>query len=949
MKAKFLMVLAAGLLTSATLAGCGEKGDKPVVVVDAITSITLDKTSVKFVEEGDSATLTATLSKTGDPDTTVTWSSSNPSVATVDSDGKVTAVASEGTAVITASCGGKSATCVIGFYEAANGAFNYSNLDYDVKTAITGALEKWAVDNLLTGITVFEDGGWNLTNTRVEKGAPAYIKGYGFGTLAEGRLTAPLAAEEESQYKMYYHTYESSDPAKILYMDDDGGVVSGLVGYCSGAYYDIIMDETRTSYEWVHDLATNDEPVAVNPDADGASTVYRFPVKTGSAAKYSTLTKNSNLTKYNNREIALEDYITPYKVYYTKAYGMRRNSEIKDKNSGSIKGGEAYVKASSAGFNEEEWAKVGIKSGHSEELGDYIEFTLNQAVTPFWARYYLGGSMFAPVPEDFLKDLGGGNLADGIALWGKFDNTATLSPVDTFLSTGPYVLKEWVKDSKITYARNPNYVYGEDPKTTRPSHYYIEGVYIDVITALDQDNEAALKKFEAGKLDSCGVPSTKLSDYTSDPRATLIPGETTTKLNLNTCTAEQWEQLFGEHGSITQTPTDSYWDVEPAMANKAFVNGLSYAIDRLTYASKLGRTPSSNYFGSGYYANPEEALFYNDTPEHEAAVAEFLDGTEYGYSLEKAKLAFKQATEELIAEGYYSEGDTISIEIAWQASSQENTYAKPLAKMIEDAFNASGSRLNLEITHWYPKADYSEVYYDKMMVGQFDIGFGGIEGNAFDPLNFFEVLKSDNSSSFTLNWGADTSKVDPLNPIIYDDGTGAKAWSFDGLWEVADHGGIVENGVKIDPVKSCYSKRPTKLGSDTERINDLYNGYRLTVPVEFADNGDGSVEFDFSHLDVYVFNGGNIELSSDKAVYDKVNKVIVIDVDATTAQQINQAIKVAQNFKDEDITKPDDQWKKNPFVNAQLGKLFSYELYYSLAIKGGAASVNYYAVKTSAE
>ena len=77
----------------------------------AVESVTLDKTSLSLTE-GESATLTATVNPSNATDKTVSWSSSNTSVATVDSNGKVTAVKA-GTATITAKAGGKSATCSV--------------------------------------------------------------------------------------------------------------------------------------------------------------------------------------------------------------------------------------------------------------------------------------------------------------------------------------------------------------------------------------------------------------------------------------------------------------------------------------------------------------------------------------------------------------------------------------------------------------------------------------------------------------------------------------------------------------------------------------------------------------------------------------------------------------------------------------------------------------------
>ena len=58
------------------------------------------------------STLSATVNPNNATNKTITWSSSNSSVATIDSNGKVTAVGA-GTTTITAKVGGKTATCTI--------------------------------------------------------------------------------------------------------------------------------------------------------------------------------------------------------------------------------------------------------------------------------------------------------------------------------------------------------------------------------------------------------------------------------------------------------------------------------------------------------------------------------------------------------------------------------------------------------------------------------------------------------------------------------------------------------------------------------------------------------------------------------------------------------------------------------------------------------------------
>ena len=79
--------------------------------VIAVTSVTLSKTELSL-NKGQSETLTATVKPDNATDKSVTWSSSNTAIATVDSNGKVTAIAG-GNATITAKAGDQQATCAV--------------------------------------------------------------------------------------------------------------------------------------------------------------------------------------------------------------------------------------------------------------------------------------------------------------------------------------------------------------------------------------------------------------------------------------------------------------------------------------------------------------------------------------------------------------------------------------------------------------------------------------------------------------------------------------------------------------------------------------------------------------------------------------------------------------------------------------------------------------------
>jgi uncharacterized protein YjdB len=85
---------------SATSHDGGFKAQCKVTVVIPVTGISLDKTSLGLIK-GKSQTLTAAITPEDATDKGVAWASSNPSAASVDSTGKVTAVGG-GTATITA-------------------------------------------------------------------------------------------------------------------------------------------------------------------------------------------------------------------------------------------------------------------------------------------------------------------------------------------------------------------------------------------------------------------------------------------------------------------------------------------------------------------------------------------------------------------------------------------------------------------------------------------------------------------------------------------------------------------------------------------------------------------------------------------------------------------------------------------------------------------------------
>ena len=83
---KVAAAIVVAVLSSAILTSCDpEKGDKTI----AVSGVSINKTSINLAE-GDSETLSATLSPAEATNKSVSWSSSDIGVAMVDYSGKVT-------------------------------------------------------------------------------------------------------------------------------------------------------------------------------------------------------------------------------------------------------------------------------------------------------------------------------------------------------------------------------------------------------------------------------------------------------------------------------------------------------------------------------------------------------------------------------------------------------------------------------------------------------------------------------------------------------------------------------------------------------------------------------------------------------------------------------------------------------------------------------------------
>ena len=221
-------------------------GDKSYATAVPVLGVALDKTSMNLTA-GSTGTLTATINPTDAANKSLTWTSDNEAVATVDENGKVTAVA-EGTAHITAKTvdGEKTAVCAVTVTAKSSGGSSSggsSSPSYPVTTpgktengTVTVSPRSAEKGDTVT-ITVKPDSGYQLDDLAVtdKNGKELKLTDKGNGkytfTMPSGKVKINATFTESSPFSdvstsaYYYEAVKWAQEKGIT-----GGIGNGLFG-----------------------------------------------------------------------------------------------------------------------------------------------------------------------------------------------------------------------------------------------------------------------------------------------------------------------------------------------------------------------------------------------------------------------------------------------------------------------------------------------------------------------------------------------------------------------------------------------------------------------------------------------------------------------------------------------------------------------------------------------
>ena len=324
--------------------------------------------------------------------------------------------------------------------------------------------------------------------------------------------------------------------------------------------------------------------------------------------------------------------------------------------------------------------------------------------------------------------------------------------VDSTMSYGVYKLATFEDAKQVVFVQNENwYGWEKDEAGNLVSYtdfdvdgdvkqqYQTTKIVIDVLT-----QEAAYQAFLKGQLTDYAPTAQELLEYSTSDRLYKVDETYTMRFFFHTNLAKLQALDAGANNENSVV-----------LNNYNFRKAMSLAIDRADFVTATeGWKPAYSLMNGLYhydiYNDPTSS--YRSSPEAMKAIVD-LYGVEYGagkvyatleeayksitgYNLTVAKQLMKQAHDELVADGIYTSGEDITIQIAWSAGAltdADNAQLVKLNQYVNAALEGSGFG---KIT--FTAAGNLKARYDDVIAGSYAIGWGAWGGAALYPFGMMQ-------------------------------------------------------------------------------------------------------------------------------------------------------------------------------------------------------------------
>lgn len=639
----------------------------------------------------------------------------------------------------------------------ANGVYNYKFASPDVRHTFMAAAEDYLLHNQYAGIPLNANAGFSMYSSRMQLASEKHLPVLGFGVRYSTMAAddSKVIMEDGKPGKEGEYTYRiaaTQNPSQWSQWKSDDSVTSDLMDFYYGRLYDYEFKEDKSGYVLAPSLADG-YPIPVDsetlPSGKVVSKKWRIKVKEGLQWKFNDKTDTSMVT---DTTINAVDFYESFKIALTEKWFR------------AISGGGDFCTSTKEIVNAQNfvdglvpWEEVGIKL-----IDDYtFEYEFVDDQSEWDVKYFSGDTSLTPIHTELYEALG-----DKFGIDEK-----------SIAYSGPYYVDYYESDKVVRMKKNE--LFHDSDK------YFYTGRNIYTI----DDAEMRFQEFVAGKLDAVGLPSAHYDEYKDQPGVKRVPGATTFRMMVN--------GLKNREGQLKQFP-ESEWTPEPILSDTDFKMGLYHAIDRKKLAEEVMKTSQTQMylFTDAYVVEAETGIPYRNTPQGKA-VGKDLSPSTYGYNLDAARAYYEKAVDKFVEDGTYKDGDEITFEFYHQSGSETLALMGAYIKdAIEEAFQSEKHNINVKVDV-IPK-DFPGIYYDHLMIGEFDTGSGGIAGSTLDAASFLDTFCSDNRGGFTLNWGIDTTI--PEITITYENDGGElvkELWSYDALVSALNGEVKVHDGIEV--------------------------------------------------------------------------------------------------------------------------------------------------------
>lgn len=346
---------------------------------------------------------------------------------------------------------------------------------------------------------------------------------------------------------------------------------------------------------------------------------------------------------------------------------------------------------------------------------------------------------------------------------------------ETTLSCYAYRIESMQDEKQIVYVQNENYweyEKDEDGNLTSTTFFEVDGefqpqfqtqkIIVDVMTS-----DAAKLAFLSGKLDDWTPAADEVVEYTTSDQLYQVDETYTMRLffHTNLDSLKKMDEA-GNQNSVV-------------MSNLKFRQAMSQAINRAEFVTATaGYKQAFSMLSSLYFYNVYEdpTSIYRNTDQAKQAIVD-LYGVKYGegelyatldeahdsitgYNVTEAKRLFTEACAELVAEGLYTEGEDIVINMGWMAGAMDSSNSQQvtlLNKYMNEALEGTGFG-KIELV----ALDNLSDRYNDVANGTYAIGWGAWGGAAFYPFTMFQVYCDDEYVSYIHEKGCWDPAVETL-------------------------------------------------------------------------------------------------------------------------------------------------------------------------------------------